>query len=373
MNDLDLQHSDQLLRAIVHSALDAIVTVDEWGIIVTCNPAAETMYGYQASELLGMNVNVLISAESVREHEAFMLQYRDSGDGPILGFGRAVIGRRKDGSTLTAELSVSKVRLFGRNLLIGTVRDITARQLLEQRLQAQTAAVRAAHQDTVYHLLQASLFRDADTGAHMQRTGGQSALLSAAAGWAPEGVELLRLAAPMHDIGKIGIPDAILLKPGKLTTAETVIMQSHTLIGAKLLSGSCSPVLRLGHDIALCHHERWDGAGYPNGLVGREIPEAARIVSIVEVYDALTHDRSYRPAFSKVAALRFMRSARRSQFDPKLLDIFLSMLSVANVPPTEIETFDDRRPLLQFLPINLEGNVPPVPVAVVDFSHLVLF
>jgi len=355
-NNQDLQHSDRLLRAIVRSALDAIVTIDEWGTIVTCNPAAEAMYGYRASEMLGMNVNVLISPESVKEHEDFMLQYRNRGDRRILGFGREVLGLRKDGSTLTVDLSVSEVHLFGRNLLIGTVRDVTARKLLEQRLLTQTAAVRSAHEDTVYHLLKASLYRDVDTGAHMQRTGGQSALLGAAAGWAPDRVELLRLAAPMHDIGKIGIPDAILLKPGKLTAAETVIMQSHTLIGAKMLAGSCSPVLRLGHDIALCHHERWDGAGYPNGLVGREIPEAARIVAIVEVHDALIHDRSYRPAFSNVDALALMRTARRSQFDPQLLDLFLSILPEANVVAAAMEASNDCRPLLQLLPGTLESD-----------------
>jgi PAS domain S-box-containing protein len=345
-----------LLRAIVRSALNAIITIDEWGIIVTVNPAAESMFGYQASEMLGMNANQFMSPESVGEHEGYMLQYRDTGVGPILGFGREVMGRRKDGSTLTVELAVSETQLFGRNLLIGTVRDITARKLLEQRLQEQTAAVRAAHEDTVYHLLKASLYRDVDTGAHMQRTGGQSALLGAAAGWKPDRVELLRLAAPMHDIGKIGIPDAILLKPGKLTPAETIIMRSHTLIGAKMLAGSCSPVLRLGYDIALCHHERWDGTGYPNALVGREIPEAARIVSIVEVYDALMHDRSYRPAFLKADALRLMRSARQSQFDPQLLDLFLSTLPAANVVAAAMETVNDRRPVLQLLPVILDGD-----------------
>lgn len=128
----------------------------------------------------------------------------------------------------------------------------------------------------------------------------------------------------MHDVGKIGIPDAILQKPGELSQKEFETMKRHTTIGAQMLAGSASPVLQLAEKVALCHHERWDGSGYPRGLVGEAIPEAARIVSIVDVYDALTHDRVYRPAFAEDVALSMMRAGQGTQFDPGLLALFFA-------------------------------------------------
>jgi putative two-component system response regulator len=151
-------------------------------------------------------------------------------------------------------------------------------------------------------------------------------LLAATLGWDRERVEAIRLAAPMHDIGKIAIPDAILCKPGKLTPEEFAAMQTHAEIGATLLAGSQSPALRMAYEIALGHHERWDGTGYPSGLRGTEIPEAARIVAIVDVYDALSHDRVYRPAMPEPEVLQILRAGRGSHFDPEFLDVFMTLL-----------------------------------------------
>jgi cyclic di-GMP phosphodiesterase len=210
-----------------------------------------------------------------------------------------------------------------RRLLIEN-REYTER--LEERVREQTRAIRLAHEETIHCLVKASLYRDEETGAHIKRTGWCSELLAATAGWDPEQVDRIRLAAPMHDIGKIGIPDAILRKPGKLTPQEMSVMQTHTLIGARMLDGSTSPVHGMAKDIALCHHERWDARGYPSGLRATEIPEAARIVSIVDVYDAVTHDRVYRPALPEAEVLRLMWEGRGTQFDPSLLDVFMSVL-----------------------------------------------
>jgi putative two-component system response regulator len=197
---------------------------------------------------------------------------------------------------------------------------------LEQRVREQTRAVRSAHEETIYRLVKASLYRDHETGSHIRRTGWYSELLAATAGWDAERVDQIRLAAPMHDVGKLAVPDAILCKPGKLTAEEISVMQTHTVLGAKMLSGSASPVLRMAQEIALCHHEHWDGTGYPSGLAGNEIPEAARIVAVVDVYDALTHDRVYRPALGEAEALKLMADGRGTHFDPRLFDIFLSLL-----------------------------------------------
>jgi HD-GYP domain-containing protein (c-di-GMP phosphodiesterase class II) len=134
------------------------------------------------------------------------------------------------------------------------------------------------------------------------------------------------MAAPMHDVGKLSIPDAILRKPGALTPDEFEIMKGHTIVGAQLLADADTPVLRLARQIALCHHERWDGTGYPKGLAGLDIPEAARIVAIVDAYDAMTHDRVYRPALEEEVALSYMERDRGRHFDPFLFSVFLALL-----------------------------------------------
>ncbi len=203
-------------------------------------------------------------------------------------------------------------------------REYTTR--LEDKVREQTHAIRKAHEETIHRLVKASLYRDTETGAHIKRTGWYSELLAAAAGWDSQQVEQIRLAAPMHDIGKIGIPDAVLRKPGKLTPSEFSVMQTHAELGARILAGSESAVLCLAQEIARCHHEHWDGTGYPAGLRGTEIPESARIVAIVDAYDALTHDRVYRPAMTESEALAILEEGRGTHFDPRLLDLFMSLL-----------------------------------------------
>ena len=197
---------------------------------------------------------------------------------------------------------------------------------LEDTVRAQTETIRKAHEETIQRLVTASMYRDEETGAHIRRTGLFSDALAAAAGWSTEHVERIRFAAPMHDVGKIGIPDAILRKPGKLAPDEFEVMKTHTTIGARMLAGSQSPMLQMAEEIARSHHERWDGTGYPARLPGTLIPDAARIVSIVDVYDALTHDRVYRPAMTEAAALQILRDGGGTHFDPDLLDCFLDIL-----------------------------------------------
>jgi putative two-component system response regulator len=199
-------------------------------------------------------------------------------------------------------------------------------EMLERRVQEQTAAIRLAHEETIHRLVVAAGWRDEETGAHIRRTGLFSEVLALAAGWSAREADQLRMAAPMHDVGKIGIPDAILKKPGKLTPEEFEVMKDHTLIGARMLAGSSSPVLQLAESIALCHHERWNGAGYPHGIAGESIPEAARILAIVDVYDALSHDRVYRPAWPEEKVLATLLDGQGTHFDPRLLTHFFASL-----------------------------------------------
>jgi putative two-component system response regulator len=210
-------------------------------------------------------------------------------------------------------------------------------EMLERRVQEQTAAIRLAHEETIHRLVVAAGWRDEETGAHIRRTGLFAEVLALAAGWSAREADQLRMAAPMHDVGKIGIPDAILKKPGKLTHEEFEVMKEHTLIGARMLAGSSSPVLQLAESIALSHHEHWDGSGYPHGIFGENIPEAARILAIVDVYDALSHDRVYRPAWPDERVFATLREGQGTHFDPRLLAHFFASLE-------EIRAINDANP-----------------------------
>ena len=190
--------------------------------------------------------------------------------------------------------------------------------------QATTTASLAQAQLAIIELLsRAAEFRDDETSSHTKRVGAASASLAKQAGAAPAEVELIGQAAPLHDIGKIGIPDLILLKPGALSEEERATMQKHTTIGNAILRHESSELMRLAAMIALSHHERWDGTGYPEGLAGEKIPLEARVVAISDVFDALTHNRPYRPAWKVGDALEEVRRNKGSHFDPHLVDVFL--------------------------------------------------
>lgn len=204
-----------------------------------------------------------------------------------------------------------------------TVEERTAalRIALEDIAEAQRRTYRA-HIDTIRRLVLAAEYKDFDTAMHIERIGLYCELLGRALNLAPHRVEILRYAAPMHDVGKIGVPDAILVKAGKLSPEEWKVMQQHTLIGARILSGSPSELLQVGEVIALSHHERWDGKGYPHGRRGEDIPLEGRLCAVADVFDALTTDRPYRTALPTSKALQMMRDERGKHFDPDVLDTF---------------------------------------------------
>lgn len=193
---------------------------------------------------------------------------------------------------------------------------------LEEKVQRRTVEIRRREEELVIRLLSTVQQRDDETGAHIRRIGLYSAVLAEAAGWSAIQVDDIRLAATMHDIGKVGIPDRILLKRGPLSRTEFDEVKHHTEIGARILSGSSIPLLKLAEEIAMSHHEWWNGEGYPRGLKGETIPESARIVAIADVYDALVHKRVYKPAISEEETLRQMKAERGIHFDPRLLDLF---------------------------------------------------
>ena len=197
---------------------------------------------------------------------------------------------------------------------------------LEKIVRKQTRQIRQTQEETIIRLLTALESRDEETGGHVRRIGLYSAHLAQAAGWPTEKVDDIRLAAPMHDIGKIGVPDAILQKNGKLTIEEFEIIKSHTTIGGQILGDSEFPMLQMAHEIALYHHEKWEGGGYPSNLQGDDIPDVARIVALVDVYDALSQDRVYRKASPEKEVLELMEAGRGNHFDPFFYDLFLDSI-----------------------------------------------
>lgn len=183
-----------------------------------------------------------------------------------------------------------------------------------------------AYVEMVRRLTKASQLKDFETGEHVLRISQYARLLALETGSSPLDAELISLASPLHDLGKIGIPDRIIHKPGPLEPQEWEIMREHPRIGAQLLEGSHSPLIELGRQIALSHHERWDGSGYPLGMRGEQIPYAARIVAVCDCYDALRSKRSYKPSFpheqSCAIILEGDRYTRPEHFDPKVLEAF---------------------------------------------------
>ncbi|WP_374564124.1 HD-GYP domain-containing protein [Ideonella sp.] len=182
--------------------------------------------------------------------------------------------------------------------------------------------VQRAQHDALLRLARAAEYRDDDTGVHIVRLGMLSRKLALRLGQDAGYAEMLKLAAPMHDIGKIGIPDAVLKKPGPLTADEREIMNRHPAIGAEILGRSESPVFLLAAEVAMTHHERFDGRGYPHGLCGQAIPLSGRIVGVVDFFDALTMDRVYRPAFSDEVALEMLLAQSGKAFDPWIVRTF---------------------------------------------------
>lgn len=226
---------------------------------------------------------------------------------------------------------------FDRNELLARVRNMLDAQLahrlvydqkdmLDEMVQVRTDELRRTRLQVVQRLGRAAEYRDNETGNHILRMSHISALLAKSIGWSKADCELMLHASPMHDIGKIGIPDHILLKPGKFEPEEWEIMKTHAIIGANILEGDDSDLMRCAGEIALTHHEKWDGSGYPYGLSGEAIPLSGRIAALADVFDALTSERSYKKAWTVEAAIELIKENCGTHFDPELVVVFLEQL-----------------------------------------------
>jgi putative two-component system response regulator len=195
-----------------------------------------------------------------------------------------------------------------------------------QDLRLSETKVLDSQAETIFRLARLVEFRDEETGHHVQRMSAYCEILARQIGLPEQKCELIRLASQLHDVGKVAIPDNILLKRGKLTLKEFEIIKGHAETGYKMLAGSASEVVQVGAIITRSHHEHWDGSGYPDGLAGEAIPREGRIAAVADVFDALTSDRVYRSAFPLRAAIDIMQANRGSHFEPALLDAFMASL-----------------------------------------------
>ncbi|MEA2132392.1 MAG: hypothetical protein QOC68_301 [Solirubrobacteraceae bacterium] len=304
-------------RAAFDEAPIGSVITSQVGQIERVNQAFCKMIGYAAGELIGTNFVALTHPDDRPESQRVVGIVAHNGDATHRFEKRYV---HADGRIVDARVAATAIRDDEGEVaqIFAQIEDVTdARRTSRELQQAQV--------EMLARLAAVAEFRDDDTGRHTRRVGDLSVAIGERLGLPTAQLDLLRLAAPLHDVGKIAIPDAVLGKPGKLTTAEFDQMKTHTSVGAQMLAGSGFALLELSEQIALTHHEKWDGSGYPAGLAGDAIPIAGRIVAVADVFDALTHERPYKPAWSTADALAEMADQAGRHFDPTVLEAFLSL------------------------------------------------
>jgi putative two-component system response regulator len=351
----------QLLRAVAHHrecTLDLIATANYDGYFTDVNPAFTRTLGFTAAELLAAPFTEFVHPDDLEPTLAAVVQQTEEGR-DVLSFQNRY--RTKDGSYRWLEWT-SSPDPAGREL-IAVARDITDRKRLEElegeylhRLEAdvrertkelnrRNSELEEARRETLFRLALAAEYRDDDTFLHTERISVTATLLARELGLPESEVALVGDAAPLHDIGKLGVSDAVLLKPGKLTEEEIAHVRRHAELGARILSGSSSDVLQAGEAIALSHHEWWDGTGYPAGLSGDEIPLYGRLVAVADVFDALTHRRPYKDAWCVEDAVDEIRRLSGLQFDPKIVEAFerLDPYELAGASPTAHAASKDSR------------------------------
>jgi putative two-component system response regulator len=324
--------SEQLYRSIVE-------TLDE-GVMVQSPDGRVVAFNKSALRILAVSAEQLTTGSS---HEPLMPLIHEDGS-PFLGHehpsmvslrtGEPQIGvvmglKPPDGSTRWISINSRVLRRPGERepyAAVGSFTDITGHRCALQE-------VNAARLADLDRLALVSEYRDDDTNRHTERVAHTVALLAAELGLNGELLLTMRRAAPLHDVGKIGIADAILLKPGKLTAEEFSTMKAHTSIGARILGDTEFPILSMGAEIALTHHERWDGTGYPSGLRGKEIPISGRIVAVADAFDAMTHARPYKAALPVPQAVAEIERCSGTQFDPRIVGVFTTLDHAKLVDP----------------------------------------
>jgi PAS domain S-box-containing protein len=326
----------QIFKDIIESTDDGLIILDTEGIIVEVNPGFERMSGMRKSEILQKNVLVLqkdllpnLNFSEIKNILAIKGQWEQE-----------MRGSRATGDIIISSSSFFPIRNEIGNIFAysSLIKDVSKLRGVESALIESLENTTLAQEAIIFGLAKLAEFRDKDTGYHLERIRGYSKILAEELSGSPKFqkeidekfIDTIYRTAPLHDIGKVGIPDRILLKNGSLTAEEYEIIKSHTTIGYQTLSSIRQQYgemdfLNMGIDITYCHHERWDGKGYPRGMKENEIPLSAKIVAIADVYDALTTDRTYKNAFSHEKSLEIMSLERGKHFAPIIFDVFLSI------------------------------------------------
>jgi PAS domain S-box-containing protein len=321
--ELRMSHADLL-------SLDLLGTFSFDGRFEAVNPAWRRTLGWSPGALLGRSFFDLLHPDdhqSTRAKLALLIEGSDA-----VGFRTRY--RAHDGSYRWLEWNARASAT--EKLIYANARDVTVLkdaedvlhrhgEDLEQTIRKRTSELDQSRSETLRCLALAAEYRDDDTHQHTERVGQTAMLIARELGISEGTAQILRFAAPLHDIGKLGVSDTILLKPGKLTATEFRLMKRHTQVGAAILAHSSSVVLQMGAQIALSHHERWDGSGYPDGLAAQEIPLAARITAIADVFDAITHERPYQSSRPIDFALAEILHGSGTQFDPATVRAFLKL------------------------------------------------
>jgi PAS domain S-box-containing protein/putative nucleotidyltransferase with HDIG domain len=317
----------ELLRYF-DASLDLLATANSRGYFSRVNAAWETTLGYTREEMVSVPYIDLVHpddrAGTVRESARL-----GKGSCSTIRFRNRY--KAADGAYHWLEWSANA---SPDGSIHAVARDISGQveaeqqlansaSLLEAKVSERTRELKDARDETLQRLARAGEYRDYETFQHTERVGASAAEIAEQLGLDSEQVELIRKAAPLHDIGKLAISDTILLKPGPLTPEEREIMEGHAEAGRRLLSGSRSPVLQMAATIAATHHERWEGTGYPEGLAAESIPLVGRVVTLADVFDALTHDRPYKSAWTSEQALAKIKHMAGEHFDPRVVDAFL--------------------------------------------------
>jgi PAS domain S-box-containing protein len=332
-----LMISERNHALLFDTILSSIVIVDPLGRIVNWNYTAEQLYGYGREEVMGEDYDRLFRSTLQRPSIASIFELVEQNQGRYLE--AEVPRRRKDGSTVYTYASYSSIQNSSGEVIAYSVieKDLTERVNLERKLSESLDQLKETQSATILGFAHLTDYRDKDTGRHLRRIRQYVGVLAISLRGRPKYssyikdsyLEDLCLSSVLHDVGKVAIEDSILLKPGKLTDQEFERIRHHTTKGGDALQEVDNHLKRqtfltLGKEIAYYHHERWDGKGYPEGRRGEQIPLSARIVSLADVYDALTSDRPYRTAVSHEEARKIIAAGRGTQFDPDLVDAFLA-------------------------------------------------
>jgi PAS domain S-box-containing protein len=320
-------------QAIIDMAPMPVYVKDDAYRYVFANAQADDLAGQERGHLLGKTDEAIMSPEAMARTRTIDRQILETSTTYEAEETLVIGGVERTFQTVKFPLLDEDGRATA---VCGISTDVTAQEdalrLRDELAAAQQQAIdelRLSRQETVERLTKAIEFHDLSTGEHVDRMGTVAAFLGAHLGLDAERVQLLRAAAPMHDVGKIATPSEILRKPGPLTPEEREEMKRHATVGFEILANSASELLDLAATIALTHHERFDGSGYPQGLAGEEIPLEGRITAVADVFDALLSERHYRPAFTVAEAVEVIKNGRASQFDPQIVDILLKHLDEA--------------------------------------------